>query len=166
MCFLTKPYCCYTRKHTWNRSELPRITVYVLSVFRSWLVVFFSNLKIEILTLSNKWLISYSKSLSSSNKLEILSKSSKETNEAFFMCAIQRPRLQHICSLVCDVVDFICDRKLFKAIVGSLITIVRSINYDSILHNHNQFFVFSRIRNLSVGRIFTENHLIKTKFSI
>ena len=82
------------------------------------------------------------------------------------MCAIQRPRLQHICSLVCDVVDFICDRKLFKAIVGSLITIVRSINYDSILHNHNQFFVFSRIRNLSVGRIFTENHLIKTKFSI
>ena len=43
--------------------------------------------------------------------------------------------LQYTYSLICDIIDFICDLELFKAInrnyfdvTGSLITIIRSIN--------------------------------------
>ena len=44
--------------------------------------------------------------------------------------------LQYTCSLVCEVIDFICNLKLFKAMnrnnfddAGSLITIPPSVNY-------------------------------------
>ena len=47
-----------------------------------------------------------------------------------------KPSLQYTCSLVCDVISFICDLKLFKAtnrnsfdVTDSLITIFRSIAY-------------------------------------
>ena len=80
-----KPYCCYTRKYYWNRSKWPRIAVHNLNTFRIWLVGslrgFFSNLKTKLLTALNKWVFSSSKSLSSSDKIEILSRPSKDTNE-------------------------------------------------------------------------------------
>ena len=80
-------FCWHARKYTWNRWKLPRITVQVLSIFRACLVdffvfvsLFFLRLENKKLTLLNKWIISSSKSLSSSDKIEILSKSSKDTN--------------------------------------------------------------------------------------
>ena len=76
---------------------------------------FFSNLKINRLPSLNKWTISSSKSLSSSNKIAILSKSSKDTNEAFSVCN-PNPCMQYACSLLSDVIDLFCDLKLFKAI--------------------------------------------------
>ena len=96
---------------------------------------FFSKLKIKILTSSNQWVSSSSKSLTLSNKLEcclnhlkIQTKLSRVYNP--------KPSLQYTCSLVCDVISFICDLKLFKAtnrnsfdVTDSLITIFRSIAY-------------------------------------
>ena len=83
MCFQTKPFYCYTRKHTWYRLKLLCFTIHVLSLFRTWFaVVFLSDLKMKISTLLNKWVISSSKSLSSSNKIVILLHSSKDENEA------------------------------------------------------------------------------------
>ena len=51
-----------------------------------------------------------------------------------------KPCLQYTCSLVCDIIDFICELKLFKAInrnyfdfVDSVIIFPRPINYDHTL---------------------------------
>ena len=67
----------------------------LMSIFRAWLVVgFFSNLKIKILTSLNKWVISSSKSLPSSNKIEIFPKSSEDTNKASSVCN-PKPCLQY-----------------------------------------------------------------------
>ena len=86
-------------------------------------------------------MISLSKSLPSSNKIEILSKPSKDTNEAS-SCVNPKPCLQHTCSLVYDAINFICYLELFKTInrsysdvADSLITTTRSINYDIILRS-------------------------------
>ena len=96
---------------------------------------FLSNLKRKIFTSLNKRVISYPELLSSSNKIGILSKSSKDTNEAS-TCVQPEAILQHTCSLVCDVIDFIGDLKLFKSInrnyfnvANSLLTIPRPIDY-------------------------------------
>ena len=60
----------------------------------------------------NKLVFFLTRSLPSSNKIEILSKSSKNTNQASSMCN-PKPRIQHTISLVCDV---IYDLRFFKAI--------------------------------------------------
>ena len=87
----------------------------------------------------NKWVTFSSKSWFLSNKIEILSKLSKDTNEASSWCS-PKPCLQYICSLVCDVIEFICDLKLLKAInrnyfylAEGLTIIPRFINYDETL---------------------------------
>ena len=65
---------------------------------------------------------------------------SKNTNGRLLLkltrVCIPKPSLKYKCSLVCDVIDFICDLKLFKAVhrnyfyvADNLITIPRSINY-------------------------------------
>ena len=134
MCFQTKPYCCCTRKHIWNRSKLSRITVHVLSIFRAWLVVIFCQTwKWKYLSV-NKWVISLQSS-SLPNKIEILPKSSKDVTKLFRVCN-QKPCLLHTRSLISNVIDFFYDLKLFKTINrncfdfgDSLTIILRSVNY-------------------------------------
>ena len=98
----------------------------------------FSNLRIKIFTSSNKWVICSSKSLSLSNKIEILAKLSKDTNKASSSVQAE-PCLPYTCSSVCDVINFISDFKLIKTINGNysnvadnLITIFRSVNCSSL----------------------------------
>ena len=89
-------------------------------------------------------MISSFKSLSSSNKIEKLPKSSEDANEAS-SCVQSEAKFTIACSLFCGVIDFICDLKLFKAInwnyfgvAGSLVTILRSNNYDATLYVSNK----------------------------
>ena len=57
-----------------------------------------------------------------------------------------KPYLQYTCRLVCDVVNFICDLKLFKAVnrnyfyvAESLTTITLSINYGKYRSEYYKF---------------------------
>ena len=71
----------------------------------------------KILTSLNKWVVISSKSLSLSNKIEMLPKSSEDKNpEETASASYPKLRMQFTCSLVCDVIEFICNLKLFKAI--------------------------------------------------
>ena len=79
----------------WNHSKLPLFTVHVLSIFRTWLIVFFFRLENRNTSL-NKWVIFSSKSLCLFSKIETLPKSSK--NKLPRVC---NPKvwLQNTCSL-------------------------------------------------------------------
>ena len=71
----------------------------------------------KILTSLNKWVIISSKSLSLSNKIEMLPKSSEDKNpEETASASYPKLRMQFTYNLVCDVIEFICNLKLFKAI--------------------------------------------------
>ena len=93
-----------------------------------------------MLTSLNKCIISFFKLLS---LMQILPKSSKDKKYCLnhlkiktklpHMCNIW---IEYTCSLVCDVIDFICNLKLFRAIsrncfddADSFLTISWSINY-------------------------------------
>ena len=153
MCFQTKPYCCYTRKHAWNRSKLPCTTINVLSIFRAWLVIFVSNLKMknylhfQVWNKNNqlsKWLISSSKLLNHFpnhlikskyclNHLNILTKLPRMCTQRHFfnMLNFQNTNWR---------IDLICSFKLFKAI---------SRNYFDVLDTHNTTIPWSNNYDLS-----------------